>query len=71
MANNSFESLVGVLRDRDIPFDRDALKAAFDDPESQGAIEAWLQEFISPETLLSKDEAALYAFPEPVLRALY
>jgi hypothetical protein len=63
MADNSFESLVAILRDHDVLFDRDALKSAFEDPESQAAIEAWMREYTTPETLLSKDEAALYAFP--------
>jgi hypothetical protein len=64
MADSSFKSLIGILHDHDVPFDRDALKSAFDDPESQTAIEAWMEEYTSPETLLSKDEAALYAFPK-------
>jgi hypothetical protein len=63
MADNSFESLVAILRDHDVPFDRDALKSAFDDPASQTAIEEWMREYTSSETLLSKDEATLYAFP--------
>jgi hypothetical protein len=61
MADSSFEYLAEILRDHDVPFDRDALKSAFDDPESQTAIHAWMQEYISPDTLLSKDEAALFA----------
>lgn len=62
MADSSFESLIAILRDHDVPFDRDALKSAFEDPESQTAIEGWMQKYTTPETLLSKDEAALYAF---------
>lgn len=48
-----------ILRDRDIPYDRDAIKAAFNDPDSQTAIQAWIQEHLTPETLLTRDEAAL------------
>jgi hypothetical protein len=59
MAETSFNSLVEILRDHDIPFDCDALKSALDDPENQTTVQAWMQEYLSPETLLTKDEAAL------------
>ncbi|TAQ87728.1 hypothetical protein B7494_g3962 [Chlorociboria aeruginascens] len=61
MGNISFESLLDILRSRDIPFDRDALQTAFEDPDSQTAIQEWVQEFLSEDTLLTKEEAALYA----------
>jgi hypothetical protein len=50
---------VKVLRDHDIPYNRDAIKAALADPENQTAVQAWIEEYLSPETLLTKDEAAL------------
>jgi hypothetical protein len=59
MADNSFESLVKILHDHGVSFDYDSIKSAFDDPESQTAIRAWMNEYLSPETLLSEDEAAL------------
>ncbi|PSS28396.1 hypothetical protein M430DRAFT_47402 [Amorphotheca resinae ATCC 22711] len=61
MADNSFNSLIEVLHSHGVQYDHDALKSAFDDPESQATIEAWVQEYLSPETLLTKDEATLYA----------
>lgn len=59
MANTLFDDLTKILRDRDIPFDRDAIKSALKDPESQTAIREWMEEYLAPETLLTKDEAAL------------
>ena len=50
---------MGILHDHNVPFERDTLKQAFDDPESQTAIQAWVDEYLSPETLLTKDEADL------------
>ncbi|KAL2064073.1 hypothetical protein VTL71DRAFT_4567 [Oculimacula yallundae] len=61
MAGNSMQILVKALRDHDLPCDREALKSAFADPETQSAIQAWVDEYLAPETLLTKDEANLYA----------
>lgn len=60
MAYNLFEDLVNILRDRDVPYDRDALKSACKDLESQTAIREWMEEYLTPETLLTKDEVAVY-----------
>jgi hypothetical protein len=59
MAEDPLNTLVAILRDRDLPYDRDALKSAYDDPENQTAIREWIQEYFSPETLLTKDEVNL------------
>jgi hypothetical protein len=59
MAEDLYQMLLTILRDRDVPYDRDAIKAAFNDPDSQIAIQAWIQEYLTPETLLTRDEAAL------------
>lgn len=59
MADALTSALIRVLRDHDIPYDRDAIKAALADPESQTAAKAYIEEYLSPETLLTKDEAAL------------
>lgn len=60
MADNLFEDLVNILRDRDVPYDRDSLKSACRDPKAQTAIREWMEEYLTPETLLTKDEAAVY-----------
>ena len=71
MAEDSFNFLVHVLRNHDVPYDRDAIKSLFDDANNQATAQAWMQKHLSPETLLTKDEAALYAFPlMPVCDAL-
>jgi len=59
MAEDSYQTLLSILRDRDVPHDRDAIKAAFNDPDNQTAIQTWIQEYLTPETLLTRDEAAL------------
>ncbi|CAG8951684.1 hypothetical protein HYFRA_00005484 [Hymenoscyphus fraxineus] len=61
MADKLFEELATILRDRDVPYDREALKSVCRDPENQTAIREWMDEYLTPETLLTKDEAALYA----------
>ncbi|PVH81258.1 hypothetical protein DL98DRAFT_490263 [Cadophora sp. DSE1049] len=61
MAEDSLQVLVKALRDHDLPCDREAIKSAFADPESKTAIQAWVDEYLSPETLLTRDEANLYA----------
>lgn len=59
MADDSLNTLLEILRDRDVPYNRDAIKSAFDSPESQTAILTWMQEYLSPATLLTKEEATL------------
>lgn len=59
MAEDALQVLVKALRDHDLPCDREAIKSAFADPESKAAIQAWVEEYLSPETLLTKDEANL------------
>ncbi|KAF8861323.1 hypothetical protein BDZ45DRAFT_265253 [Acephala macrosclerotiorum] len=61
MADSLSSKLVKFLRDHDIPYDREAIRATLTNPESQTAVQAWIEEYLSPETLLTKDEAALYA----------
>jgi hypothetical protein len=58
MADDLFNELTKILRDRDIAYDRDAIKSALSDPDGQTAIREWM-EYLAPETLLTKDEAAL------------
>ena len=60
MTDDLCQTFLSILRDRDIPYDRDVIKVAFNDPDSQPAIQAWIEEYLTPETLLTRDEAALY-----------
>jgi hypothetical protein len=59
MTDDLFNEITKILRDRDIPFNRDAIKSALSDAESQTAIREWVEEYLAPETLLTKDEATL------------
>ena len=59
MSNPSLNSLLEILRDHDVRFDRDAIKSAFEDPESQTVIQGWMEEYLGSETLLTREEAAL------------
>jgi hypothetical protein len=61
-AENTFNFLVRILRDRDVSYDHDALRSACGDPSNQTAIDGWVREFLSPETLLSKNEAILSVY---------
>lgn len=60
MAEDPLQVFVKALRDHDLPYDREAIKSAFADPETQDAVRDWVDEYLSPETLLTKDEANLY-----------
>lgn len=60
MVDNPLNTLLEILRDRDVPYNHDAIKAAFDSPGSQTAIQAWMEEYLSPATLLTKEEVTLY-----------
>jgi hypothetical protein len=59
MSNPSLNTLLEILRDHDVPYDREAMKAAFEDPDSQTAMKGWMEEYLGPETLLTREEAAL------------
>ncbi|KAH8815499.1 hypothetical protein F5884DRAFT_772613 [Xylogone sp. PMI_703] len=58
MAKDKKEVLLQLLQDYDIQVDRDVIKAAFAEPE---LLEAWMDEYLGPETLLTKEEATLYS----------
>jgi len=62
MSDQSYNYLLEVVRDHDISVDESLLKRAFNDPKSQTAVRAWVEEYISPETILTKEEATLYGF---------
>lgn len=52
--------LATALQDHDIKFKKESIAAELDDGSPQGRANAqWVMEHISPNTLLSKDEAVL------------
>lgn len=59
MADYPLDALLDILRDRDVPHNRDAIKSAFYSPDTRAAIQTWMDEYLSPMTLLTKEEATL------------
>ena len=59
MSYPSLNSLLEVLREHNVPSSRDEIKSAYEDSENQTAIQAWMEEYLGPETLLTREEAAL------------
>jgi len=55
--------LLAVLRERDIPLTRDDVKWAFQSPQTSAEVNSWVQKFLGPDTLLSKEEVELYDIP--------
>ncbi|RDW59618.1 hypothetical protein BP6252_12705 [Coleophoma cylindrospora] len=60
MAQSAMESLLDILRDHDIVFDRDAITSAFADVADRQAIQGWMELYLGQDTLLTKEEATLY-----------
>lgn len=55
------EHLLTVLRDRQIPLGRDDVQWAFNAPNTKDMVVEWVEEYLGPDTLLSKEELDLYA----------
>lgn len=60
MADELHVKIKQVLRERDIIFDDELLQTALADPETRTAIHEWVDEYLSPDTLLTHDEVNLY-----------
>ncbi|OMP87211.1 hypothetical protein BK809_0007297 [Diplodia seriata] len=52
--------LLTILRERRIPLTRDDVQWAFDSVKTQNDAVSWVDEYLQSETLLSKEELALY-----------
>ncbi|KAL4869980.1 hypothetical protein BDV12DRAFT_166773 [Aspergillus spectabilis] len=55
------EVVFSALKDRDISPKWDDIKAAFDDRTSSAGYTKWVQEHLTPDTLLSQEELRLYS----------
>lgn len=53
------EDLLSALKERYIDLDRDDVSWAFDSSKTRDNISAWVHEFVSPATLLTREELAL------------
>ncbi|CCU81679.1 hypothetical protein BGHDH14_bgh04668 [Blumeria hordei DH14] len=60
MSTQTLRTIERALRDRDIEFDYEALKSAMSDTDTKMAIQEWVEEYITPETLLNKEEENMY-----------
>ena len=54
-----FELLLRVLHERDIDLTEQDVKWAFDSPRSRDQVSEWVWNFLTPDNLLSKEEAEL------------
>lgn len=65
MEHTVTDKLISILKVRDIPAKREVIESAFkDDRNAQ-----WASKHLRPDTLLSKDELALYvSFVPPITR---
>lgn len=59
------DRVYAAFKDRNIPCNREELAAALQDPANA----RWAADKLRPETLLSKEEANLYAFTFPIHRS--
>lgn len=62
MADELHVKIKQVLRERDIIFDDELLQTALADPETRTAIHEWVDEYLSPDTLLTHDEVNLFKY---------
>lgn len=58
MAKKPLDTLLKCLQERDITIDRVDLQKSLDG-EYGATIEAWIEEYLGAETLLTKDELSL------------
>ncbi|KAI9650347.1 hypothetical protein NHQ30_000360 [Ciborinia camelliae] len=58
MEGDNLEFLLQTLEDYGIPFDRSAMKSDY--ARNPAAVESWISKYLGSETLLTKDEIALY-----------
>lgn len=65
MAGKSVQDLVDILQSRNLTANVDELENAFR-ADQDGAIQTWTTEHLNGETLLTREELALYA--EPLVR---
>lgn len=59
--------ILSILKDRDIPYKRGEIESAFETPRNV----EWASKHLRPDTLLSKDELALYALNKSLIKNTY
>ena len=59
MAAKELRQLLRALEDRNIDLSRDDVEWAFDSASTREDVRKWVQEYLSPDCLLSKEEYKL------------
>lgn len=59
MASSDLKVLLTALRDRELPPNKEDIARAFEDRNTQEEASSWVQEFLQPSTLLTKEELDL------------
>ena len=60
MSSSELEDLLSALKERYVNLDRDDVGWAFDSSKTRDDMSAWVQQFVSPATLLTREELTLY-----------
>ena len=69
MTSPELMQLLNVLEERVIPLTHDDIAWAFESPQTQKQITQWVHQYLSPATLLTKEELHLYV-PAHQVRSL-
>ena len=64
MEDTLTDKLISIFKDRDIPAKREVIESSFEDDGNA----QWAAKHLRPDTLLSKDELALYVLFAPSVR---
>jgi hypothetical protein len=59
MKHEQLDYLLRILEDRDINLGRDDIQWAFESSKTKGDASAWVEEYLKPATLLSREELEL------------
>ena len=66
MASPELQRLLRVLDEREIGLGQDDVAWAFESSETRDAITSWTSEYLSPVTLLTSEELALFVQSHPL-----
>lgn len=64
MVSAGVQYLLRVIEERDVPLGHDDIAWAFEGA-TQYEVESWIQEYLGPSSLLTKEELTLYTYRSP------
>ena len=69
---DSASTVLSIFKDRNIRASRDEIESALNDATTHPESVKWVEEHLSPDTLLSQEELALYGrlYCDPISRVL-